>query len=76
MAQEVKQLSLSEAVNLGIQNSKNLKLTQARVEEALAKYNKAIIYKLPSGSVSYTGNHAEIPTHTFQPSPENRENIA
>jgi outer membrane protein TolC len=68
-AQEVKPLTLSEAINLGIQNSTTLKLSQARVDEAVSRYNQAKDNILPKASASYAYNHAEIPTTTLQIGP-------
>ena len=65
-AQEVKKLALPEAIALGLQNSNSLKLSQARIDQAIAQYNQAKDKSLPTGSVSYTYNHAEIPTSTFK----------
>jgi len=65
-AQGVKQLNLQEAIELGIRNSNTIKLSQARIEEAIARYNQVRDNTLPTGSVSYTYNHAEIPTTTFK----------
>jgi len=66
VAQEVKQLTLPAAIDLGLQNSKLLKLSQARIDQAVAQYQQTLDSRLPTGSVSYTYNHAEIPTNTFQ----------
>ncbi|MBF9254697.1 TolC family protein [Pontibacter sp. 172403-2] len=65
-AQNVRQLSLEEAIRLGTQNSNTIKLSQARIEEAISRYNQVKDNTLPTGSVSYTYNHAEIPTTTFK----------
>lgn len=47
-AQEKRLLTLGEAVSLGIQNSKNLKIDRAKIEEATANYLEAKNYRLPS----------------------------
>ena len=65
-AQEVKRLTLQEAIKIGIDNSKQLKLSEARISEAISKYNQVKDKALPTGSTSYAYNHAEIPTSTFQ----------
>ncbi len=65
-AQSMRRLSLQEAIALGTQNSNKLKLSQARIEEAVTRYEQTKDNALPTGSVSYTYNHAEIPTTTFQ----------
>lgn len=51
-AQEKKQLSLDEAVQLGIQNSKSLKIDAAKIEEATADLLAAKNRQLPDLSVS------------------------
>lgn len=64
-AQSTKSLNLSEAIQLGIENSKNLKLSQNKIDAAVARLNIAKDGKLPSASASFMYNHAEIPTNTF-----------
>ncbi|WP_426278816.1 TolC family protein [Chryseobacterium sp. S-02] len=59
-AQEKKTLTLDEAVQLGIQNSKNLKIDAAKIEEATADLLEAKNRQLPelkvSGSYMYLPN--------------------
>lgn len=69
-AQNVKVLSLSEAVDLGVRNSKNLKLAQSKIDQAIVRYHQALDSRLPTGSVSYTYNHAEILANKVQLTPE------
>ncbi len=64
-AQDVKKRSLQEAINLGLQNSKSIKLSQAKIDEAISQYNQVKDRALPTGSASFAYNHAEIPTSTF-----------
>src|SRR4030095_5913522 len=52
MAQEKKTLSLNEAIDLGIQNSKQLKINQAKIEEASAAAKEAMERKLPDAQIS------------------------
>jgi hypothetical protein len=47
-AQEKKTLTLDEAVQLGIQNSKNLKIDAAKIEEATADLLEAKNRQLPN----------------------------
>ena len=47
-----KQLSLQEAINLSVKNSKQLKASQARKDQAAAEYIQAKQNGLPSASVS------------------------
>ena len=65
-AQNVKQLSLQEAIDLGIANSKNLKLSQQKIDEAVAQLAVVKDNALPSASASFMYNHAEIPTNTLK----------
>jgi len=56
-------LTLDEAVKLGIQNSKVLKLSQSKIDQAVSKYNQAKDEVLPTGSASFGYNRAEIPAN-------------
>ncbi|MFZ4929662.1 TolC family protein [Chryseobacterium sp. Mn2064] len=58
-AQEKKTLSLDEAVQLGIQNSKNLKIDAAKIEEATADLLEAKNKQLPELKVS--GSYMYLP---------------
>ncbi|QHL86508.1 TolC family protein [Nibribacter ruber] len=69
-AQEPKHLTLQEAIELGVQNSKVLRLSQTKIDQALIKYSQVKDEALPKASASYTYNHAEIPTKVFQMSKE------
>jgi len=51
-AQEKKTLSLNEAIDLGLQNSKLLKISQAKIEEATAAAKEAVEKKLPDAKAS------------------------
>jgi outer membrane protein len=51
-AQEVKVLSLQEAINLSIQNSNQLKASAARNEQASAQLKQALDNKLPNATIS------------------------
>ncbi|RTL57119.1 MAG: TolC family protein [Sphingobacteriales bacterium] len=51
-SQEKKPLSLDEAINLGITNSKQLKNSQAKIEEATAALKEAVEKKLPNAGIS------------------------
>jgi outer membrane protein len=62
-AQQTKKLDLPEAISLGITNSKNLKLSQNKIDEAVAKLATVKDNALPSASASFLFNHAEIPTN-------------
>ncbi len=54
-------ITLKEAIDLGLQNSKTLKLSQAKIDEAVSQYNQAKDRALPTGSVSFTYDRAQIP---------------
>lgn len=64
-AQERK-LSLDEAIQLGLENSKQLKLSRSLVDEAISQYNQVKDRGLPSASASFAYNHAEILNDDFQ----------
>jgi outer membrane protein len=64
-AQEVRQLSLAEALKLGIANSKNLKLSQNRIDRAVAQMKITRDNVLPTANASLSYSHAEIPTNTL-----------
>ncbi|TKC12590.1 TolC family protein [Pedobacter polaris] len=64
-AQSVKKLTLQEAIDLGIANSKNLKLSQNKIDESIARLAVVKDNALPSASASFLYNHAEIPTNTL-----------
>lgn len=52
LAQEKKPLTLAEAVDLSIKNSKELKGSSARIEEATAALKEAVEKRLPDAGVS------------------------
>jgi outer membrane protein len=54
-------ITLQEAINLGLQNSKTLKLSQSKIDEAVSQYNQAKDMALPTGSVNLTYDRAQIP---------------
>jgi outer membrane protein len=58
-------LKLEEAIKLGLDNSKILKLSQSRIDQAISQYNQAKDRAMPSGSVSLAYNRAEIPYNTL-----------
>lgn len=65
LAQQVKKLTLREAVALGISNSKNLKLSQNKVDESISRLAIIKDNALPSANASFLYNHAEIPTNSL-----------
>jgi outer membrane protein TolC len=62
-AQEKKTLSLNEAIDLSITNSKQLKLNQAKIEEATAALKEAVEKKLPEAKVS--GSYLRLNSANF-----------
>ncbi len=58
--QDKKILTLNEAVELGVKNSKQLKYDQAKITEATAAVKEAIEKKLPSASVA--GSYLRLTT--------------
>ncbi|WP_443945250.1 TolC family protein [Pedobacter sp. AW1-32] len=64
-AQSSKELNITQAIELGIANSKNLKLSQNKIDQAVAKLEVVKDNALPTASASFIYNHAEIPTNHF-----------
>jgi outer membrane protein TolC len=58
-------ITLNEAVKLGIQNSKTLRLSQAKIDEAISQYNQAKDLSKPTASASFGYDRAEIPINTI-----------
>jgi outer membrane protein TolC len=64
-AQSSKELNINQAIELGIANSKNLKLSQNKIDQAVAQLEVVKDNVLPTANASFIYNHAEIPTSTF-----------
>ena len=60
MAQDTKPITLTEAIDLSIKNSKQLKISSAKIEEANAALRQAEQAKLPNASVS--GSYLRLST--------------
>ena len=60
-------LTVEEAVKLGLENSKTLKYSQSKIDQAVSQYNQAKDRALPTGSVSYMYSRAQIPANHFFP---------
>lgn len=58
-------LTLDEAVKLGLANSKTLKYSQSKIDQAVSQYNQAKDRALPTGSVSYMYSRAQIPANSL-----------
>ncbi|MEP6711616.1 MAG: TolC family protein [Ferruginibacter sp.] len=52
LAQDIKKITLQDAIDLSIKNSKNLKISNARIEEAAAVVKEAYNNQLPDFKVS------------------------
>ncbi len=62
-AQEKKTLTLNEAIDLTIQNSKQLKISHAKIEEATAAVKEAMEKKLPDAKIS--GSYLRLNSANF-----------
>lgn len=62
-AQTVQKLSLQEAIQKGLETSKSLKLSKAKIEESIARYHQTKDAALPQAKLSGTYNHAYIPNN-------------
>lgn len=62
-------ITLDEAIKLGLDNSKTLKLSQSKIDQAVSQYEQAKDSALPTGKVSYGYNHAEIPANRLSLGP-------
>lgn len=58
-----KTLTLAEAIKLGLDNSKVLKLSKSRIDHAISQYEQARDRALPTGNASVAYNRAEIPAN-------------
>ena len=58
-------ITLQEAIKLGLDNSKTLKLSQTRIDEAVSRYNQAKDRALPTGNASFAYSRAQIPANTL-----------
>ncbi|TSD64927.1 TolC family protein [Inquilinus sp. KBS0705] len=56
-------ITLDEALKLGLDNSKTLKLSQSKIDQAVSQYNQAKDQALPTGSASLGYNRAQIPAN-------------
>jgi outer membrane protein TolC len=56
-------ITIDEAIKLGLENSKQLKLSQSKIDQAVAEYNQTKDHNLPTGGVSFAYNRAQIPAN-------------
>lgn len=68
-------LTLDEAVKLGIQNSKALKLSQSKIDQAVSQYNQAKDRVLPTGNASFAYDRAQIPANMLSLGPKESFNL-
>lgn len=66
MAQDSTHISLEEAIHRGLDSSKQVKISEAKVQEALARYEQARDRKLPAINASFMSSEAFILTRTLQ----------
>lgn len=62
---QTRTISLEEAVNLGVQNSKQLKLSQNKIEQAVSQLEQAKDESLPTAKVSAGYSHALMLQRSF-----------
>jgi outer membrane protein len=63
---QTKTLSLEEAVQLGVQNSKQLKLSQSKIDQAMSQFEQSKDAALPSAKVSAGYDQALMLTRTLK----------
>lgn len=68
-------LTLDEAIKLGIQNSKILKLSRSKIDQAVSEYNQAKDNVLPTGNASLVYNRAQIPANSLSLGPKQSFNL-
>ncbi|MGZ3874537.1 MAG: TolC family protein [Mucilaginibacter sp.] len=56
-------ITLDEAIKLGVDNSKVIKLSKNRIDQAVSEYNQALDQAKPTGKASFGYNRAEIPAN-------------
>lgn len=59
-------ISLADAIKIGLDSSKQLKVSQAKIQETIARLKQAGDHKLPEIKASYMASEAFIPTRTLQ----------
>jgi len=56
-------ITLDEALKLGVANSNIVKLSKAKIDQAISQYEQAKDSGLPTGKASFTYDRAEIPAN-------------
>jgi outer membrane protein len=63
VAAQERTITLDEALKLGVANSNQVKLSKAKIDQAVAQYEQAKDNVLPTGKASFTYDRAEIPAN-------------
>jgi outer membrane protein TolC len=58
-------ITLDEALKLGLETSKTLKMSQSKIDQAVSQFNQAKDEALPTGKASFAYNRAEIPANNL-----------
>jgi outer membrane protein TolC len=67
---QTRTLTIDEALKLGLDNSKTLKLSQSRIDQAVSEFNQAKDQALPTGKASFGYTRAEIPANKLDFGPD------
>lgn len=59
-------VSLKEAVKMGLDNSKNLKLAESKIQQAISQYQQTLDKKLPSLKAGFGGSEAFLFSHQLK----------
>lgn len=59
-------ITLDEALKMGLANSNVVKLSKAKIDQAISQYNQAKDNVLPTGKASFTYDRAQIPANTLK----------
>ena len=59
-------VSLKEAVKMGLDNSKNLKLAESKIQQAISQYQQTLDKKLPSLKAGFGGSEAFLLSHQLK----------
>lgn len=58
-------ITLDEAIKLGLETSKTLKLSKSKIDQAVSQFEQAKDKALPTGSASFTYDRAQIPANSL-----------
>lgn len=64
--QDTLSMSLNQALEMGLKNSKSLLLSRKKIDNAVVQYQQTLDAILPTANASFGYNHAEIPANTLQ----------